>query len=144
MRIEFSPVGSTMIGATPLGFPLTRLIMARIDPEPVEIADGGVRKHVITDGGDHHDRGAELGCGHSLIGSLAAVSHLEAWRLDSLTLDRHPIDVGDKVHHVAANDGDARLVRLGHFPGLSMFAAAAMALYPVVSAPRRRSGNQLR
>ena len=96
--------------------------MARIDPEPFEIADGGVREHVVADGSDHHHGGAELGCGHSLIGSLAAVSHLEAWRLDGLTLDRHPIHISDKVHHVASDDRDSRLAPLGHFPCLSTFA----------------------
>src|SRR6202042_2481825 len=63
------------------GLPLDAPDVARIDPEPIEIADGGVCKHVIADGCDHHHESAQLGCRRSLIGSLAAMSHLEAWRL---------------------------------------------------------------
>src|SRR6202044_4167498 len=98
--------------------------MARVDPKSVEIIDGGVREHVIADGCDHHHGGAKLGRGRSLIGPLAAMSHLEARRLDGLPLDRHAIHISDKVHHVASDDGDARLVHLGHCPCLSMFAPA--------------------
>ena len=84
-----------MIGATPLGFPFNAPDMARIDPERLEIANCGVGKHVVADRRDHHNLCAKLGCGHSLIGALTAMSHLEAWRLDGLALDRHSIDVGD-------------------------------------------------
>ena len=106
----------------PAGLPLHAPDMARIDPKRLKIAYGGVGEHVVANRRNHHDRGTQLGCGHRLIGSLPAVSHFEAWRLDGFTLDRHPIDIGDEVHHIAADDGDARLVCLSHFYCLSIVA----------------------
>ena len=79
-------------------------------PKLVEIADRTLGEYVVADRGDHHDRSAELGGGDRLIGALAAVAHLEARRLDRLALYRHAVHVGDEIDHVAADDGDARLL----------------------------------
>ena len=61
---------------------------------------------------DHAHIGAEERRGDGLVGALAAEPHLEPRRLDGLPLPRHPLDVGDEVHHVAPDDGDLRLAHL--------------------------------
>src|SRR6185437_7183584 len=118
----------------PAGLSLDAADMARIDPNRLEIADRGVGEHVVANGCDHHHRSAQPGGGHRLIGALAAVSHCKARRLDGFTLDRHPIHIGDEVHHIAADDRDARPVPLGHFPSLFVVRSGLL-LIPMPKGP---------
>src|SRR5271166_1765891 len=109
MRIEFSPDGSTMIGATPLDWPATRLTWRVSIPSLSRIPDGRVGEHVVADRRDHDDGSPQLGRRGGLIGALPAVSHFEAGGLDRLAPDRHARHIGHEIDHVAADDRDARL-----------------------------------
>lgn len=50
---------------------------------------------------------AEVRRRDGLIRALAAVRHEKARRLERFARSRHPRHVGDEVHHVTADDGDA-------------------------------------
>ena len=80
--------------------------MTRVDPDAGEVADRVIRECVVADLGHHQDLGPELGGRNRLVGALAAVTHLEARRLERLALGRHAGDVGDEIDHVAADYGD--------------------------------------
>ena len=110
IRIEFSPDGSTMIGATPLERPATRVDIFRVSTPKL------ARLRMVLSANMSSPTlvtiitvGAELGGRDRLIGALAAVAHFEARRFERLALDRHARHIGDEVDHVAADDGDAAL-----------------------------------
>ena len=97
MRMEFSPEGSTMIGATPLDLPGTRrtcfVSMPRPSPGSFTVVVG---EHVVADRRHHDDGRGEPSGGDGLVRALAAVAHLEARHLYGLAAHRHPMHIGHK------------------------------------------------
>ena len=63
-------------------------------------------QHVIADLGEHQHIRPELRRGNRLIGALAAAPEGKPRRFERLTLGRHAVDVGDQIHHIAADDCD--------------------------------------
>ncbi len=81
--------------------------MARIDAVVGEVADRVVAEKVVAHFGDHADGGAEF-CGRNrLVGPLAAAAALEAGRFQRFARLGHPVDIGDQINHVGADNGDA-------------------------------------
>ncbi|OOL38396.1 hypothetical protein BOO94_09535 [Pseudomonas sp. FSL W5-0299] len=77
-----------------------------VDTKTLEIGQGVVGKHVIADLGEHQHIRPELRRGNRLIGALAAAPEGKPRRFERLTLGRHAVDVGDQIHHIAADDCD--------------------------------------
>ncbi len=119
IRIAFAPGRVDDDRRHPARAALHPMNMGRVDAEAREVLDRSFGEHVVADLAHHHDRGAELGRRHGLVGALAAKTHLEARRLERLADDRHPRCISDQVDHVASDHADPRPwhLRLLHVGG---------------------------
>jgi hypothetical protein len=122
------PVGLNEDGSDAAGESLNLFDLGRINPQFLEIFDGGGTKQVATDPRHHEDIGSAKTRGNCLVGAFTAKAEIEFppedrfSGLGKLVRESCQIDVGASNHRNTRTPGHSLLQRTGE---MSLFGAPA-------------------